>query len=702
MAIQTINIGSSPNKGDGDPLRVAFDKINDNFVELYAQNFGDPENQPTNIIPSQDGVYDLGSLNKQWADLYVKDFIYINGIRLEATAAGNIAIAGNLVEIQDRVGSVFGDDSTVLVDGVNSSINLDGTVKGDIIPDTDVAYDLGSASNRFRDLYLSGSTINLGGLEITNDGGVITFGGEKVVVEGGTGDVQGSVFGDDSTLLVDAVNSVIPKAVVEDSTNWDTAFSWGDHSAAGYLVQADILDGTLTIDVNNTGDLQGSVFGDDSTLLVDAINSVIPKANVESSADWDTAFAWGDHSAAGYAPQATTYTKVEVDTAISAPRDIKGSVFADDSTLLVDAVAGKIVGPVETTEVNVTGDITVSGLTYTTQVKSNGQLIINAGPGPINTVQIGTGSNVLIGTTGKNIDFGGPANFGLYEITVGTVQGNLNGNVTGNVTGDLTGSVFADDSTLLVDGVNGNVTANILTSNTASNFNGTLSVVGVTRLYDDLIIDGGDIVSENSAYFFGNLECSNITNLQNNAFASDNLTLSAEGSIVLNGNVSLGTASGSSDFYGEIEFNNGTTAFQSGNSVDFNTDVDLNGEVKFAKTTTTGGSLSSAATALDVTKTLQVLNSADSSDDWWSLADGTEGQIMHFVPGTGAGTDQHKVTIANWRRWDSGAGVAGEWVVETNLDWLPFKLDFDGTRWTGVATAIFTDGAWQTNNPWID
>jgi hypothetical protein len=75
---------------------------------------------------------------------------------------------------------------------------------------------------------------------------------------------------------------------------------------------------------------------------------------------------------------------------------------------------------------------------------------------------------------------------------------------------------------------------------------------------------------------------------------------------------------------------------------------------------------------------------------------------MHFVPGTGAGTNQHKVTIQNWRRWDSGAGVAGEWVVETNLDWLPFKLDFDGTRWTGVATAIFTDGAWQTNNPWID
>ena len=36
MARQSINIGSSANDGTGDPLRTAFDKINDNFVELYG------------------------------------------------------------------------------------------------------------------------------------------------------------------------------------------------------------------------------------------------------------------------------------------------------------------------------------------------------------------------------------------------------------------------------------------------------------------------------------------------------------------------------------------------------------------------------------------------------------------------------------------------------------------------------------------
>ncbi len=36
MAKQAINIGSSANDGTGDPLRSAFDKINDNFDELYG------------------------------------------------------------------------------------------------------------------------------------------------------------------------------------------------------------------------------------------------------------------------------------------------------------------------------------------------------------------------------------------------------------------------------------------------------------------------------------------------------------------------------------------------------------------------------------------------------------------------------------------------------------------------------------------
>lgn len=36
MPQQIINIGTLPNDGTGDPLRLAYGKINDNFDELYA------------------------------------------------------------------------------------------------------------------------------------------------------------------------------------------------------------------------------------------------------------------------------------------------------------------------------------------------------------------------------------------------------------------------------------------------------------------------------------------------------------------------------------------------------------------------------------------------------------------------------------------------------------------------------------------
>jgi len=40
MAQQTINIGSAANAGDGEPLRDAFDKVNDNFDEIYDTTSG--------------------------------------------------------------------------------------------------------------------------------------------------------------------------------------------------------------------------------------------------------------------------------------------------------------------------------------------------------------------------------------------------------------------------------------------------------------------------------------------------------------------------------------------------------------------------------------------------------------------------------------------------------------------------------------
>jgi hypothetical protein len=50
-----------------------------------------------------------------------------------------------------------------------------GNVSGDIIPDTDSAYDIGSSSNKFRDIYLSGNSIYLGNAIINANGSAINL-----------------------------------------------------------------------------------------------------------------------------------------------------------------------------------------------------------------------------------------------------------------------------------------------------------------------------------------------------------------------------------------------------------------------------------------------------------------------------------------------------------------------------------------------
>ena len=117
-------------------------------------------------------------------------------------------------------GSIFADDSTLLVNAVDGTFNMDGTIKGHIVPDQDEVYDLGSASNKFRDLYLSGSSIKLGASTITAIGPAVnlpvgsTVNGNPILTgpDAGNklvGDLQGSVFGQDSSIIVDGIDNVI-------------------------------------------------------------------------------------------------------------------------------------------------------------------------------------------------------------------------------------------------------------------------------------------------------------------------------------------------------------------------------------------------------------------------------------------------------------------------------------------------------------
>ena len=204
----------------------------------------------------------------------------------------------------DLVGSVFSDNSTMLVDGTNGQIILDGTVKGHIIPNTSEAFDLGSASNRFRDLYLSGSSIRLGNAIITSSGSAVnlpsgsTVNGVPIGSGMGDGVASGqsyniSIVADDSTVIVNAATETVTaqggfignltgnvSGNVSGNLTGDVSGNVTGNVSGN--VSGNVT-GNLTGNVsgNVTGDLKGSVFGDDSTVLIDGTASKI-RGNYEN------------------------------------------------------------------------------------------------------------------------------------------------------------------------------------------------------------------------------------------------------------------------------------------------------------------------------------------------------------------------------------------------------------------------------------
>lgn len=196
----------------------------------------------------------------------------------------------------DLIGSVFGQDSTILIDGVLSAINTDGTIRSHTTPHVSGTYDLGSFTNRFRDAYINGQVkttniysqddadLTIAGASVDSPGNgndiIIVAGantqaggiGGNVRIDGGLASLgtKGYVYiGTQATGSGVQIGSASNGVQVE--LNGDILFL-PDATVNFQNVPVTNLNVTDTID----GDISGSVFADDSTLLVDAVNGVIP------------------------------------------------------------------------------------------------------------------------------------------------------------------------------------------------------------------------------------------------------------------------------------------------------------------------------------------------------------------------------------------------------------------------------------------
>ena len=245
MAKQVVNLGTSANKGDGDPLRTAFTKVNSNFTELYAS---------------------VGTLDG------------------------------------DVTGSVFADDSTLLVDGVAGKIV--GPIESTSILPGNGATDIGSTGNRFYNAWFTGqiatdsvlATILYGPLtgnvtgNVSGTAGAVAFSGitSKPTTLAGYGITDAATSAQGTT-----ADSALQSVAFTDLTTTPTTL-------AGYGITDAQVSGALT-----DGDIKGSVFADDSTLLVDGVaGKIVGPIETTSLRTSETGIALGSTAGAinqGYA-----------------------------------------------------------------------------------------------------------------------------------------------------------------------------------------------------------------------------------------------------------------------------------------------------------------------------------------------------------------------------------------------------------------
>jgi hypothetical protein len=266
MSQQNIDFGTFPDDPDADAIRTAFQKVQQNFDEIYdstanaavlsvnrSQGAGITVNGPTgNVIvsaniasvqfssvtlkvgTSPNPTTNTASYTNFSQTLYVEipdnlsignitanGFISATGNLTVANAnLGNLAIANffsgsgnNLSNIQgSNVTGPVGSANTAGTVTTNAQPNITsvGTltslqVSGNITPTANITYDLGNNTNRFKDIYLANSTIYLGNATVQANANALILTnplGGQLVVSGNSVSYSNSIVNGNSNVDV--------------------------------------------------------------------------------------------------------------------------------------------------------------------------------------------------------------------------------------------------------------------------------------------------------------------------------------------------------------------------------------------------------------------------------------------------------------------------------------------------------------------
>ena len=437
MARQTINIGTAANDGTGDPLRTAFDKINDNFIELYGS-----DDDATNFVledtsPQLGGDLDVNGKRITSARSNEDIIILPNGTG--GVVASGIRMAGT---------TLSADDSSSI--NINEGVVIDGTAS------------VSGAATLSSTLSVTGATTISAGLTANSlTTNTIASNGSNAdlsIQPSGTGDVLISALRVNGTTLDSSDSTKVTIAEAVDIT--------GATDIGGALTGTSGSFST-TLAVTGASTLSSTLSVSGATTLLAGVTATSVTTNTISSN--------GSNAELSIQPSGTG------DVLISALRINGTTLDSSDSSKVTIAEAVDITGALD-----VAGAMTTIGQTITGNVSVSGSL--STGTFAVGDLNI-TADGTITSDTNGDIEID-PAGTGAIVLT-----GNITATGTQTTTGQLNvDNLRMDGNALTATDTNGGIT--ITPDGTGSITLGG-EIVGVTNELNAVDIEVANVLRAN-------------------------------------------------------------------------------------------------------------------------------------------------------------------------------------------------------------
>ena len=410
MARQNINIGSSANDGTGDPLRTAFDKINDNFVELYGTdndiNTLDANlnvntfaittgvtNGDITVTPNGTGSIKLGAMKFNGTTLSSDDSTQI-------TIAENIQTTGTLnVTGATTLGSTLSVGTSL---ALATGATVTGIDNGTLATGSATLLATQGAIKTYVDAQVTASDLDFTADDSTTNS--IDLDSEVMQFSGGTG-ITTSATGNTVTTAIDGtVVTLTGSQTLTNKILTNPTINAATMTGAVAIDGVTIDDNTIKANASNADlELDGSGTGQTKILANATVVGTLNTADVSTT---------GNTTVSGSLTTGTfNVGDLNIDASGKITTDTNGDVNIDPSG------TGAIV---------LTGPITHAGTQTTTGQMNVDNLrldgnVLSATSGGI-TLTPATGQNVTVSGTGVKLT-AAEANFTLMEAT--TIRGDV-------------------------------------------------------------------------------------------------------------------------------------------------------------------------------------------------------------------------------------------------------------------------------------